>query len=143
MVFAETLNRLEALIVMIVSFASIGFFGLCGIYGLIKLFDNKPGLIINEQGILDNSSAVSGNLIKWEDITGFEIEQVKSTKFLLIFVKNPEFYLERVNMFKRFWMSSNEKFYGTPLSISSNSLKCNFDELITIIGQKLDHTDAH
>ena len=126
----------------LVAVLSIGFFGMCGIYGLIKLFDTKPGLIIGERGIFDNSSAIGGGLINWEDIEGFEIEQVNRAQFLLVFVNNPDIYLDRVNFFKRLWMNMNKKIYGTPLCISATSLKCNFDELITILRNRLKNTDA-
>jgi len=137
---ADIQTRFNPIVVKGASITSIAFFGLCGVYGLIKLFDNKPGLTINQDGLLDNSSAVSGHLIKWTDITSFEIGQVKSTRFLLIFVNNPQDFLDKANSFKRFWMRMNDKMYGTPLSISSNSLQCDFDELVETINEKIKNT---
>jgi len=128
---------MDTLFYKIVSLSGILFFGMTGIYGLTKLFDNKPGLIINQQGLIDNSSAVSGKLIKWSDIEGFEISQIQSTKFILIFVRNPQHYMDQASYLGRFWMKMNYKTYGTPLSISSNSLKCNFDELVVLIEKHL------
>jgi hypothetical protein len=55
---------------------------------LIKLFDNKPRLIINQRGILDNSSAVSGQLIKWENVLGIEDIDIQGTRLLLIHIDN-------------------------------------------------------
>ena len=94
-----------------------------------KLFDKKIGLIINQNGIVDNTSGMEIGLIEWNDITAIRIGQVKSTKFLLIDTDQPEKYLKKVNSFKARMMKLNTSMYGTPLSISSNSLKCNFDEL--------------
>jgi len=37
-----------------VGYASIIFFGACAIVGLFKLFDGRPGLIINNEGIILN-----------------------------------------------------------------------------------------
>jgi len=128
---------MDALLYKVVALAAILFFGMTGIYGLTKIFDNKPGLIINEHGLLDNSSAVSGNLIKWSDIEGFDLLQVSTTKFLLIFVKNPQDYLDKANWVSRFWMKMNNKYYGTPLSISSSSLQCNFEELLAEVNAKV------
>ena len=45
-----------------------------------KVFDTNPGLVIDKLGITDNSSAVGGQTIKWEDITALRIEEVKRTK---------------------------------------------------------------
>ena len=128
---------MDTLLYKLVSVVGVLFFGMTGIYGLTKLFDNKPGLIINQQGLMDNSSAVSGKLIKWSDIESFEVSQIQSTKFILIFVQNPQHYIDQASYVGRFWMKMNHKTYGTPLSISSNSLKCNFDELIKKIEEHI------
>lgn len=134
---AETQVQHNATFLKCVSIAGIGFFGLCGVYGVRKLFDSSPGLIVNQHGIYDNSSAVAGDLIKWTDITGVEVGQVRSTRFLLIFVRNPEDVLKKANWFSRFWMTQNARLYGTPLSISANSLQCTFDELLQLVKQGL------
>src|SRR6185312_3893346 len=106
------------------------FFGICGIYALVKLFDKNPGLIITPDGLIDNASG----LIKWEDITELEILNMQyNIRFLLIFVKNPEFYLNKMSVPKKIFAQLNYKKYGTPLSISSLALQCNFDKLVEII----------
>ena len=121
-----------------ISIIGILFFGLCGIYGLIKLLDSRPGLVINKEGLLDNSSAVSGHLIRWQDIKGFEVEEIKNTKLLFILVNDPQKFLENASRFNRFWMKMNLKTYGTPISISSNALQCNFDELLVMIENEMN-----
>ena len=110
------------------------FFGATGIYGIRKLFDKKVGLIIDKNGITDNSNASSIGLIEWKDITEIKTEQVMSTKFLLIKVKNPEEYIEKAkNGMKARLMKTNKKMYGTPLSITSNTLKYDFNKLEKLI----------
>jgi len=61
-----------------------------------KLFDNRPGLVIDAVGITDNSNATSMGLIEWVDITKVEKKQIMSTKFLILHTSNPEKYLQRV-----------------------------------------------
>ena len=131
---------METIFYKIISLVAVLFFGMTGVFGLTKVFDNKPGLIINQQGLIDNSSMVSGKLVKWSDIIGLEVSQIQSTKFLLIFVQNPEHYMDQASYVGRFWMKLNHKTYGTPLSISSNSLKCNFDQLIKMIEEHIPKT---
>jgi hypothetical protein len=133
---------LDTLLTKLIGVLSISFFGMCGCYGFVKLFDNRPGLVINKSGILDNATAVGGGLISWRDISGFEVLQMNNQRFLLIFIHNPEEYMDRANSFKRFWMRMNFKMYGTPLSISSNSLTCNFDELIATLDGQLAKYEA-
>jgi hypothetical protein len=75
------------------SVASILFFGFGIIYFSIKITDKKPGIIIDDSGILDNSSAVSTGPIPWTDIERFSIVKVMKQEFLVIGVNNPEFYI--------------------------------------------------
>ncbi len=121
----------------IIGIVAVLFFGAAGIFGLRKLFDKSVGLTIDDYGITDNSNASSVGLIDWSDILEIKTEQVMSTRFLLIFVDNPDKYLERVNGFKRKLMKGNMKMYGTPLSITSNTLRYDFSDLERLIKEKL------
>lgn len=113
---------------------SILFFGLTGFIGLKKLFDKKSGLIIDENGITDHSSATSVGLIEWNDISEIKIKRILSTKHLLIEVKNPAKYIEtEKNSLKAKLLQSNRRISGTPISITSNTLKCDFSELKKLI----------
>ena len=117
-----------------VGILAILFFGATGIFGFRKLFDKKVGLIIDSNGITDNSNASSVGLIEWNDITDIITKQVMSTKFLLINVNDPEKYIGKTkNAMKAKLMRSNMKMYGTPLSITSNTLKYDFEELKKLI----------
>jgi len=134
--FTTTIFR-NPQIIRIVGIVAVLFFGAAGIYGLRKLFDKSVGLTIDDYGITDNSNASSVGLIDWADILDIKTEQVMSTRFLLIFVDNPDKYLERVNGFKRKLMKGNMKMYGTPLSITSNTLRYDFSDLERLIKGKL------
>jgi hypothetical protein len=121
-----------------IGIADILFFSATGIYGIIKMYDKKTGLTIDDNGISDNTNASSIGLIKWTDITEIRTEQVMSTKFLLIFINNPETYLKKASGMKQKLMETNMKIYGTPLSITSNSLKYHFKELENLINKKFN-----
>ena len=120
--------------VRIIGVVGIVFFCAAGIFGIKKLFDKKAGLIIDEKGITDNTSALSTGLIEWKDINGITLSQVNSIKFLRIGVKNPEKYISKAkNRIKAKLMKINMNMYGSPIFITSNSLKYNFEELETIM----------
>lgn len=123
--------------IRIAGIVAVLFFGAVGLYGFRKLFDKTIGLTIDENGITDNTNATSVGLIDWNDIVEIRTEQVMSTKFLMIFTSNPDKYMERVNGFKRKLMQGNMKMYGTPLSITSNTLRYDFDDLQRLIKDKL------
>ncbi|RAJ11900.1 STM3941 family protein [Olleya aquimaris] len=134
--FQEDSYRLfkNPMLVKGIGIASILFFGATGIFAFKKLFDKSVGLIIDSNGITDNSNASSVGLIEWKDITTIKTEQVMSTKFLLITVTNPEKYIGKAkNRMKAKLMRTNMNMYGTPLSITSNTLKYDFRKLEQII----------
>jgi hypothetical protein len=110
------------------------FFGVAGIYGIKKLFDNRAGLIIDSNGITDNSNASSIGLIEWNDISEIRTKQVMSTKFILIDTINPEKYIGKAkNGIQARLMKANMNIYETPLSITSNTLQYDFGELEKLI----------
>lgn len=97
-----------------------------------KLFVNKPGLLLNGSGIVDNSSAAAPVYIPWSEIKGTRIFKFKSQKFLVILVKDPQKYINRGNALKRYMNNANYKMCGSPITIATNFLKTNLPELTEI-----------
>lgn len=127
----STVIRIVGLIATV--FCCIGFITL-----LKKLSENDTGLVIDEIGIVDNSSAASVGLIEWNDIVDVRRKNVMSTQFLLIDVVSPDKYLNKPNHYiKLKLMNYNIKLYGTPISITSSTLSCNIDELEILIRTNL------
>jgi hypothetical protein len=115
--------------------AGVAFFGLCGIYAVIKICDGSPGLIIDAQGIVDNSSGVSAGRIPWGEITGLKVSEIAGQRFLTIEVVNPRKYVERGDSFQRMLNAMNMKMVGSPINISSNTLQLDFNELLSVLTQ--------
>jgi len=115
--------------------AGIIFFGFCGVYGIKKLFDKRPGLVLNSSGIIDNSSAIAAGFIPWSEILGAEIFQIYRQKMLIIKVRDPEMYIARGSALKRMLNRANHKTCGSPIAITSNSLKIAFPELLSTFEQ--------
>lgn len=89
---------------------------------------------MTKNGINDNSSGASVGLINWEDISGISTSEIASTKFILIETTNPDKYINRAkNGLAKRAMKANAKMYGTPISISSNTLKIKHNALFDII----------
>ncbi|GGG46962.1 hypothetical protein GCM10010976_17990 [Bizionia arctica] len=121
----------------ILGIVGVAFFGICSIFAFKKLFDKKAGLIINKQGITDNSGGTSIGLVKWNDIIGIRMEQVHSQKFMMLEVSNPEYYIDlKKNRIGKMAMRANYDKFGSPISISANSLKINFAKLQALIEEQ-------
>jgi hypothetical protein len=114
--------------------SGILFFGWGIIYFSRKLADKKPGMIIDDEGLFDNSSAAAVGRIPWENITRVVTTQVMNQQFLIIVVNNPEHYInEQHNVIKKKGMIYNFKHYGSPIAITAGGLKCNLSELLEML----------
>lgn len=128
----------NSILILFAGLASVIFFGYAAIIFFRKFSDKKPGLTISRQGVTDNSSGVSAGLIFWDDIKEIKVSQVFNQKFLMLIVRNPKDYLDKVsNPLKRNVMNMNYKTYGSPISISSNALQTNFDDLHKLLIEKM------
>lgn len=114
------------------------FFGWAITYFIKKLFEKTPGMIIDEKGVTDNSSAVTVGFIPWEDVIQIAKIEVMKQKMLLILVKNPEDYIQRQEgIIKRKLMEANLKDRGTPITISAGGLQANIDEVLVLLDTQL------
>lgn len=122
--------------IFILGIVSILFFGLCAIVALRKLFDNKPGFILDNQGLTDNSSGFSAGRISWSDIESISVVQIKRTKLIMLSIKDSKnFISNQKSSLKKKIMQMNMNLYGVPVSISSNSLQIKFDDLLSLINE--------
>ena len=134
--FISSIFRSEK-IIFIVGIIGAIFFGFIGIITAKKLTDKSKGLIISDEGIYDNSSAVAVGLREWKDITGVSKSQIMSTKFLIIKVSDPEKYIAKAkNKLAQNSLRMTLKSYGSPISIASTALEINFEELEKLVTER-------
>ncbi|ABB32808.1 hypothetical protein GeomeDRAFT_3412 [Geobacter metallireducens RCH3] len=106
------------------------FFGFVGVSWANKLFRKESGLILSPAGIVDNSCGWSAGFIPWSEIVGLDIIQVQYQKIIIIKVTNPNKYIEDRGIVKRVFNSANLKMYGSPITLTSSSLKISFNDLV-------------
>jgi hypothetical protein len=109
------------------------FFALCAIYSCVKFFDQRPGLIVDGDGIIDNSSGVAAGRIGWDEIVGLQVYQISRQRFLTILVSDPKKYADRGPFFTRMANAVNTRMTGSPINISSSTLGLNFDDLVEML----------
>ena len=64
----------------VIGYAAIVFFGIVAYVLMRKLPDTKPGLIIDETGLTDNSGGLSAGHIEWSDIEASRSRRVAGSK---------------------------------------------------------------
>ena len=115
------------------------FFGIGAVVIFWHLFDRKPGLIINDQGIVIGNSSKNSTLVLWSDIEEIVITKIHNQNFLTLMVKNPRDYIDRVtNPFTRKLAEINFNICGSPFSITTSTLQVKSDDLLNLLTKKLD-----
>jgi hypothetical protein len=103
------------------------------------LLQKTPGLVLNEEGIYDNTSAFRFGLIPWSDISEIYGQSVQASiaskqNFLTIGLVDPDKYISsEPNILKRKLLIANAKGYGSPVHISTNGLQVNHNELLEMV----------
>ncbi len=117
------------------AYVAIALYGLLGAYLLKKLFNKTPALTFNSSGILDNTCCSLAREIPWSEIISYEVVEKDKTSFLVVKVTEPYRYMEDKEPTQRDKDENHYKTYGTPIVFSSQELKIDFSELLTVIKQ--------
>ena len=110
-------------------YIGIIFFGIGIIYFVYKLFDKKPGLIIDENGIFNNSSIISKHTISWNELNAAGITKMEKQKIIFLYFKDDEDFILKFNFIEKLLMRINLKIYGSRIGISTLTLDYNADKL--------------
>jgi hypothetical protein len=109
------------------------FFGPIGVFATRRLFDPTPALLVDAEGIVDNSSAVASGRIAWSEITAISTSEVVGQRFVNIHVADPSRFLSQGNAVQRLFRRMNASMVGTPISISPNAVPLSFDDLHSLL----------
>ena len=121
--------------IFIAGLANIFFFGFCTVFGCWQLFNTKPGLIINGQGIVFQC----GTFLPWSDIEEIKKFEIFSQKFLIPIVANPQEVIDGItNPLIRKMAGMTYRKYGSPYCIAAYSLKINVDDLRNLLVEKMN-----
>jgi hypothetical protein len=132
------IRQTSPIFILVGGIVTILFFGICGVAIAKKLTSHKPGIVINNEGILDNSGGISTGLILWKDIKQIKTINIANQNMVVIIVRNPEEYIDRqANSFKKKMMQLNYKKHESPIVISANGLKCSFNDLYNLLKDEL------
>ncbi len=109
---------------------SIIFFGFGIFVGIKRLIKTELALIIDSKGLNVNPKKSLSEYIEWKDILGFREIKIKSTRIIIIRVKNPDQWIEKEkSFFRRKLMQFNLNYYDSPFNISAAGLDIRYKEL--------------
>lgn len=101
-----------------------------------KLNSASAGLIIDKDGVTDETSEIGLGKVKWADIVEVKHEESKRVGLLLIAVKKQEKFLRNAknNAIQRL-LKQNIKLYDTPVAIDTSYLDASMDDILDSIEQ--------
>jgi hypothetical protein len=117
---------------LFVKAASIISLLFCGgvLYFCVKiLFLKRVGLVINDEGITDSSSALSLGFIKWQSIKEARVEKKDGRWLLLIYLKERAKYMKDENDYITRILQANIKNYDCEVVVVLGRLKCTAREV--------------
>lgn len=121
--------------------ASVGFFGLIAVIALFQLATpDRRGLWVDSLGFTDRSSVVAAGRVAWTDVVGLRVWQYQRTRTLCVYVRDPGPVLAAQPRLRRWLMTRSIKMLGTPVTITTTGLACDFDELCRAFEQ---HSGLH
>jgi len=131
----------------VVGVAASGFFGLCLVFAVVKLISHQPALIMNSSGFMDNTSALGGYTVRWDEVESIYISSMRTSlfsaqRFLSVRLKRPEEFLSRQSAFKARLMKANVGLVGAPINISTNTLPVKLEELVAMMQKRLPSAQA-
>jgi hypothetical protein len=119
----------------LVGWIGILFFGLCGGWILSKLFSHRISLIIDRDGLLDNSSALPAGRIPWDQIARIGITKVESQRFLGIDVRDRTLLATPTSGLRRWAEDFNAAVAGYPFGIPATTIDRTLEELHDLIAR--------
>ena len=117
-------------------------FGIAFIVGIMRIFDTKSGLTLTKDGIYINFGPASGYFVKWNKISDLKTSSAPQGPIVIsIYVDNPNEYLDKAKGLKKFKLKMNNTSHGTPLSIATNWLKCNYIDLFEEMSKRIEKVE--
>lgn len=102
-----------------------------------KVLSNKPALILDSKGILDNINLSEVGTISWNNIVAVNMVKHQYSNFIIIKLANPENILKRLHGAKLTLAKNNISNFGSPCIINVSNLKFDRFELFEILENQI------
>ena len=129
-------------ITLLVGAAGVITFTSFGLAWILLCLRAGPGLVVDDTGFDDQSSAVAVGRVMWSDVTSGSEWGAFGSSHVVVNVRNPEVYLARLGWFARLAAAANRRLVGSPVTIASNGLKTNFENLNMLLHQAFEQYHA-
>jgi len=112
---------------------AVAFLGFCFLYFLKRRLSSTPSIVINSEGIVDNSTAFGAGMIKWEDIEDVSHYYYEGQPYLEIIPRDKKAFLQKQTPISRFIMRANSLIHGPLILIPVVTLPMSVKEIESTI----------
>lgn len=120
-----------------IGLSSMVFFGVISLWIVRKLFDMAPGLVLNDEGLFENTNMFSMGLIAWADISRIEVREINKRRLIYVVLKDPEKYISACGRVKQAILRATLTFGPSPVTIVPSSLALGADEVVALVSDYL------
>jgi hypothetical protein len=118
---------------VVVGIFSMIFFGFGFIYFLYRLMNRQPSIIMNKEGIIDNSSYFGAGRLKWTEIQDIKLHRFKGQKFIGLELHDTDQFLARQSGLKKYVMRMNKGLVQSPVNISQSGISMPLEQLYVLM----------
>ncbi len=93
----------------------------------------KTGIALSTHGIKISTNPMRDQSFSWKEITNIKFIKIFFLKYILIYIREPEVYLEKQNIFRKILMKSDIQKFGTPVKIPIHNISKTPHEIAQII----------
>ena len=114
-----------------IGLANILFFGAGAALFVRQLFDSRPRLKIDAQGINDRTLGVG--IIPWPEITNAYVKSIRGNDFICLVVRNPDRWIGSLSPARRVMLKANKALGFTELNINLGGTNARTQEIHELI----------
>lgn len=93
------------------------FFGTCLIWGLLRLTQRAPALVLDNTGLHDQASAIPAGTIPWSNIAAAQAMRFGTQSMLAVGCHDPQAVVDNATGLRRLLLATNAKMMATPVNI--------------------------
>mgnify|MGYP000961122853 CR=1 FL=1 len=98
-----------------------------------KISSNKPGLVLDSRGVVDNTTLSELGILPWSNISHIDMVKYQYSYFIIIRLKNIDGILSGLKNNRLRLAKNNIQTFGTPIAINASNLKIDKFELLEIL----------
>jgi len=114
---------------------------------ITKVFTRKFGLVLDDNGVTDNSSELSAGFVPWSDVKEIGVRSLFfNKKAIIVIFKDPEEHINKYKpeSYKRKVAEASLKRFYSPIQLKTNYLDIRPSQLYHVLNVKLqEYMDKH